>query len=390
MVHMFLWDTHTHVMVKRKACELDEFDPEQEERVADDVARESDAFLADDACDDLESLTFVLTVSNNIRGIRLDDPVYRGVGHIDVELPSTVSVRQLRLFMIKLSMYEAGIVRIIKFMCDSSTSYAIVGAVPLSCASITLPRSISYFDDCRFELLQKLDLSRTLITLLPSSAFVGTHLQTIILPPRLRMIPERCFAYSEITSMEVPNGCVIMEEAFTGCGRLCYLTLPDTLVVIPKAMCYNCMALESIDIPPGVVEINRNAFQNCASLTKIVFPNVRSIHDGAFALCRNVVAITLGDGLQDIGKNAFFSCCALTSLHLPRTLTSIGKHAFANCSALERVTHAIVVNPILEVEEEAFADCPKLRTCRVNGVIRLFPDVFRGSPVQHAIKIHEM
>jgi hypothetical protein len=63
---------------------------------------------------------------------------------------------------------------------------------------------------------------------------------------------------------------VIENEAFSWCSRLTIVILNDGLEVIGEQTFKGC-ALERIDIPPTVREIDETAFEECSNLTTVQF-----------------------------------------------------------------------------------------------------------------------
>lgn len=84
------------------------------------------------------------------------------------------------------------------------------------------------------------------------------------------------------------------------------ITLPSTLVSIPRYCFYNCTALETINIPEGVTSIGNYAFSGCTSLK----------------------ALTLPEGLTTIGQEAFKDCVSISSITVPSTVTTLYRDAF--------------------------------------------------------------
>lgn len=123
---------------------------------------------------------------------------------------------------------------------------------------------------------------------------------------------------------------------------------------------HNCTALEEINIPDGVTELQDNLFQRCQNLTNISIPNsIETIGQEVFENCNNLQNITLPYGLTSIGDNAFAST-GFQYLSLPETVTSIGEGVFANCIYLERLA---VYNPIpILINENTFENTPT-NTC---------------------------
>lgn len=181
------------------------------------------------------------------------------------------------------------------------------------------------------------------------------------------------FGYcGELTSVSIGGGvAVIMDYAFYGCGNLTSVSMEDGLKKIgPRAFAW-CTNLMSVSIPASVAEIGSGAFSGCGKLEGIevaaangayasedgvlfdkakeelcgfpggklgayVLPDsVKTIRDGAFAMCAGLTALTLGNGVASIGDYAFEGCAGLSELTLPDSVASVGKEAFSGCSGLQ-------------------------------------------------------
>ena len=163
----------------------------------------------------------------------------------------------------------------------------------------------------------------------------------------------------------------IAAAAFSDCGTLKIINIPDTITDIPEGAFDGCTSLEQVNIysagasvpryssddgvlfdsgssaashaprpmympaaktgsytiPDGVDVIPSSAFAG-SSITRIVIPaSVTVIESEAFANCFNLASVTFNDpeaaGTLKIGKNAFMNNFALTSITFPKRLTDI-------------------------------------------------------------------
>ena len=103
--------------------------------------------------------------------------------------------------------------------------------------------------------------------------FSGNSLKNIVLPRSLKSIEQSAFEHSrEITSFEIPEGVeTIGQWAFLDCTKLESVVLPSSLIEIGyRAFACN-KTLKEITFM-GVPSFNREDFDQCPSLTKIVIP----------------------------------------------------------------------------------------------------------------------
>lgn len=56
-----------------------------------------------------------------------------------------------------------------------------------------------------------------------------------------------------------------------------------------------------------------------------------AIGNYAFADCRALAHVTIGDGVSDIGTSAFAGCVSLAELYIPPSVTAIGNELFKHC-----------------------------------------------------------
>ena len=202
----------------------------------------------------------------------------------------------------------------------------------------------------------------------------------------------------------------------------------NSVVVIPSSVTYNgisytvtgignyafefCKNIRKMSIPNSVTSIGENAFRLSSNLVEIDFSeNISSIGSGAFGLSdwylkqpdgllyigkvlydyigkmpenteiiikagtkniqgwafqheRNLIAVTLPDGLTEIGDYAFDGCTFLNSIEIPNSVTRIGENAFEDCEDLETVKMS---EGIKSIGEAAFKGCNRLVTITIPG-----------------------
>ena len=142
---------------------------------------------------------------------------------------------------------------------------------------------------------------------------------------------------------EIRQGTLYIEsEAFSGCGDLTRLTIPDS-----------------------VVSIGTRAFHDCGSLQSIILSkNLKTISSSAFAFCRSLENVTIPEGVKSIGERAFENCHSLTSIVIPDSVKSIGPGAFVGCSSLKSVTIPDSAYPHFQSAPPPFSGCKLAVTVR--------------------------
>jgi len=90
--------------------------------------------------------------------------------------------------------------------------------------------------------------------------------------------------------------------------------------------------LEVVELCEGLLEIKKDAFRECASLTNITIPSaITIIHEGTFAVCVSLEEVELPEGLFEIRCKAFDCCIHLKRICLPNSIEHIGEDAFQGC-----------------------------------------------------------
>ena len=121
-------------------------------------------------------------------------------------------------------------------------------------------------------------------------------------------------------------------EAFSGCGSLTSVVIPDSVTTIDSLAFSGCTSLTSIEIPDSVTSIGWSAFSDCTSLTSIEIP----------------------DSVTRIGNDAFSGCTSLTSIVIPDSVTSICNYAFRDCISLTSITFEGTIEQWKAIEKSEF------------------------------------
>ncbi|MBP3584591.1 MAG: leucine-rich repeat domain-containing protein, partial [Peptococcaceae bacterium] len=153
--------------------------------------------------------------------------------------------------------------------------------------------------------------------------FVGVDKAVLTVPAELGGLPVRVIdtgAFCDCKYIEkviISEGILaIRNGAFADCPNLRSVVLPSTLKSFgndselkqstsQQAVFHNCR-LQSIEMPPAIINIGERAFYNCDLLKDIMLP----------------------DGLEVIGDEAFWGCTSLTKVRIPKSVQTIGKDAF--------------------------------------------------------------
>ena len=209
------------------------------------------------------------------------------------------------------------------------------------------------------------------------------NLTKLVIPQRIKNFNnnsvEGCRSLKEIvieTDLKV-----ISSGMFKDCRNLEKAVLPDTIKRIEDEAFKNCTALTSINIPKKLYYIGSEAFMNCPGLSNLKLPErfshrlvdiglekentALSAHYESMGLkitnngrilveCLNkdMVSVTIPDGVTHIYNNAFRGCQKLESITIPDSVIQIShlynytgnrldhtwNYIFYNCRSLKRIT----------------------------------------------------
>ena len=268
------------------------------------------------------------------------------------------------------------------------------------------------------------------------TSYTGEGVTNVIIPEeidgvKVTGIGEEVFAYSDITSIEIPDGVTsIGLKAFYGCSSLTNIEIPNSVTSISAAAFADCTSLVSITIPEGVTSLGKDApgddtevwgvFDSCSSLSKVELPtsltvigsltfancpalvtidiptsvieigygafcrsgltsviipdSVTSIDYSVFDSCRNLASVVLPKGLTEITCGLFWES-GLSYIEIPDGVSAIWDEAFKGCENLTEIT---IPSSVTKIATKAFYGCVSLKMIRIEGTItKLWEDVFK-------------
>lgn len=256
-------------------------------------------------------------------------------------------------------------------------------------------------------------------------------LKTVVIPASVTDIGYGVFSYSNelesiIVESENPiydsrNNCnAIIETATNRLVQACKNTIiPTNVVSIGKSSFEGILDLNYVEIPNGVVKIERCAFY-ASGLTKIFIPNsVKSIGSEAFVSCKEVesISVEVGNSVYDsrndcnaiiktsndllivgckntvipndivwINPSAFENCIGLTSIDIPESVEHIGDYAFRDCVNLKT---AEIPSSVTTIGFYAFGNCTSLASikCYAETLPFAYSGVFNACPEDMVIYV---
>ena len=174
------------------------------------------------------------------------------------------------------------------------------------------------FNEC--EALKTVKLPQTL-TSIGQYGFNGcTSLTSIDLPASLRSIGTFGFAYSGLTSIDVPEGITTIEiGTFADCYFLKKVTLPSTVTILMRQAFRHNLRLVDVTLPEGLTEMRAHAFYNCESLAEITLPStLTTCQPNVFYYCVSLKKVIAR--MQDpfpMPEQMFDETNGSISLHIP-------------------------------------------------------------------------
>lgn len=220
--------------------------------------------------------------------------------------------------------------------------------------SVQFPKSLKEVDDLAFEgctNLADIPLNEGL-EIIGRSAFNGcTALKTLVIPDSVKTIEDDAFA-SCYNLQSIHFGAGLSEITYTavdGCTSLTTFTINKnnpTWEVHNNGL-YNKKTKElevvapayagAYTVPTGALTIGRHAFYE-GKVTSVTIPNtVKLIDEYAFAFCKNLKTVILGNSIEEIKMNAFFSS-GITEITIPASVKKMGGGTFSYCSSLTKIT----------------------------------------------------
>ena len=290
-----------------------------------------------------------------------------------------------------------------------------------SIESIHIPSSVTYIANSAFEgceALEKIDLPDGLTTI-GNFAFAGcSSLKSITLPETLTTIGGGTFIGTSITSIDIPKDVKLLPyTTFYNCTSLSeinfsysleeilpgafhntawYNSQPDGITVINSVL-YNYKGdmpentslvvpesvkklagrnlfkgqknLVSITLSEGIKRIPEAAFADCENLREVILPeSLEAIEQSAFSGC-GIENITLGSNVMSIGAGAFENCTSLTSINIPESVEDIAFRCFYGCTNLRDI---IIEEGIRKIGNDVFLYCSSLTSLTIPDSVTHF------------------
>ena len=182
-----------------------------------------------------------------------------------------------------------------------------------------------------------------------------TGLASITIPNSVTHIGEMAFSEcSGLTSVTLSGALETIESrAFASCEKIASIALPKSLLTLGDYVFLGCIELAAINVDAGNpnymsdegVLFNKNrttliCYPPKREATVFSIPNtVKTIAEGAFAECRQLVSVIIPNSVESIRNEAFYYCNKLNSIVLPSSVTDLGNSVFLYCSFEDITVH---------------------------------------------------
>jgi hypothetical protein len=194
-----------------------------------------------------------------------------------------------------------------------------------SIKSVTIPATYTYISDYAFydcDALEAVTFEGENITDIGMGAFEGCD---------------------KLATINLPKSVVTVEPfAFKGCTSLVSVDLSGSLKTLSEGVFFGCSALKTVTLADSVEYVVKNAFYGCDALEYTTYESAEYLGNSAnphLVLVKttdlNIDACKVNDSTKVIASQAFAGCKYLSSLTLGNSVTVISASCFEDCSELE-------------------------------------------------------
>ena len=172
------------------------------------------------------------------------------------------------------------------------------------------------------------------------------------------------------------GGCNALMETATNLLMLgCYKTqIPTNTEGIDACAFRNVRKLNTVNLPPSVTFIGKEAFNGCKDLKYLTLSKrIGAINDYAFQDCDSLYNITLPDSLWFIGLRAFANCSHIQTITLPENVEVMDQYAFSGCSSMRSITCNAPEPPSIQETTFYGTSCPIYVKCSSISAYRSAP-----------------
>ena len=159
------------------------------------------------------------------------------------------------------------------------------------------------------------------VTAISEQAFYACDKLTgVVMGANIKTIGTRAFwNCTALVNIELPSAVTALPWGiFENCSSLEAITIPKGVKTIENEAFLGCSSLRALTFEEGSVceSIATNAFSYCGSLISVKIPNtVTAIGNAVFSECYGLTSVTIGTGVTSIGYGAFENCYRLVEVY---------------------------------------------------------------------------
>lgn len=214
-----------------------------------------------------------------------------------------------------------------------------------------------------------IDLTGTVITAIPASAFSGlSSLSSVMMPESLTTIGESAFEKTNCYEIHFPAAVETIGNKAWDNGNLNYAVFPENSKL--KTIGYGAFHktnLFEFKMPDSVETLGSN----------------NSYQDGLFGECANLSSLRLSNSIRSIPSYMCYGCKSLKEVQIPESVTYISNDAF-NGSGLESV---VIPKNVWGVGQSVFYDCSDLKEVTLNSYMTYLNQTFYNCKAIQTITI---
>lgn len=239
---------------------------------------------------------------------------------------------------------------------------------------------LSAFEDCKT--IVNINIGGDVVNI-PEYLFWGcTSITELTIPENVKRIgggafidcsgiTRLIFNAAQCTSMYTRNGSKVTPAIVN--SAISEVSFGPLVTSIPDYAFFGFNSLTNITIPNTVNMIGGAAFQECRSLTSVIFnaEECKVAHamngDNIIPSFNNpaITHITFGDKVTHIPDYLFWGCSGITEVKFAANVERIGVSAFFGCTGL---TSVVISESVESVGANAFGNCPNLTSIEFNAL----------------------
>ncbi|MDD4292109.1 MAG: leucine-rich repeat protein [Clostridia bacterium] len=203
----------------------------------------------------------------------------------------------------------------------------------------------------------------TQLTTLQSAVFMSSGIKGIVLPSSVNEIGASVFSgCTKLLTADLSKASIssIPGDAFYNCLAMETIELPNELKAIGFRAFQSCLALRDLVLPKTLLTIDSNAFYHCESITEIVFPesllqfgSSQYGNTSIVSYCNSLRKVEiLSKNITVIPSNFVYGSPLVTEIVIAGEYTSIGAQAFRGTG----ISEFVIPDSVVSIGNSAFRD----------------------------------